>query len=125
MLCPRNLYARFPQHLMRWAHINGTISPHSRRSTVLTADLDNLPSQVRIQSQHPDDGNAGSWQLHLHSISLDVGWRGWSVWLMYCITGLMQTTLLALAVKYAWHDRQRVSVGRRQSVGRTEVEERY
>lgn len=41
------------------------------------------------------------------SLWLRVGWEGWSTWLVYCVTGILQGVLLALAITYWLADRRR------------------
>lgn len=38
--------------------------------------------------------------LFAFSLWLRVGWRGWSTWLVYIVTGVLQAVLLFLAVSY-------------------------
>nr|OQO23139.1 hypothetical protein B0A51_10097 [Rachicladosporium sp. CCFEE 5018] len=45
------------------------------------------------------------------SLWLRVGWEGWSTWLVYIITGLLQGTLLGLAISY-WLARHRADKDR-------------
>ena len=38
--------------------------------------------------------------LFAFSLGLRVGWDGWSTWIVYVVTGLLQSVVLALAIAY-------------------------
>lgn len=44
--------------------------------------------------------------LFSYSLYLRVGWQGWSSWLVYCVTGLLQGCLLAMAIQFWLRDRK-------------------
>ncbi|GAB7346817.1 hypothetical protein MBLNU459_g1913t1 [Dothideomycetes sp. NU459] len=43
--------------------------------------------------------------LFAFSLWLRVGWQGWSTWLIYCVTGLLQGALLGMAIYFSIKDR--------------------
>ena len=51
------------------------------------------------------------------SLWLRVGWEGWSTWLVFVVTGVLQAVLLGLAVFYYMADRRRVREEVRAEVG--------
>jgi uncharacterized protein with PQ loop repeat len=44
--------------------------------------------------------------LFAFSLWLRVGWQGWSTWLVYIVTGILQSVLLFLAIRYFLADRR-------------------
>lgn len=44
--------------------------------------------------------------LFAFSLWLRVGWAGWSTWLVYIVTGILQSVLLFLAIMYFFADRR-------------------
>jgi len=44
--------------------------------------------------------------LFAFSLFLRVGWQGWSSWLVYCVTGVCQACLLAMAISFWLRDRR-------------------
>lgn len=51
------------------------------------------------------------------SLWLRVGWEGWSTWLVFVVTGVLQAVLLGLAIFYYVADRRRVREEVRAEVG--------
>lgn len=49
--------------------------------------------------------------LFAFSLWLRVGWRGWSTWLVYIVTGVLQSILLFLAITYLLADRRAAQEG--------------
>lgn len=44
--------------------------------------------------------------LFAFSLWLRVGWQGWSTWLIYCVTGVLQGSLLCMAIYFSRQDRK-------------------
>ena len=96
-----------PQYLLAWANTLGVIASvlacvqylpqiwtTYRLGRVLSLSIITMLAQV-----------PGSF-LFSFSLYLRVGLEGWSTWLVYCVTGLLQGCLLALAVKFWYEDRK-------------------
>lgn len=49
--------------------------------------------------------------LFAFSLWLRVGWEGWSTWLLYCLTGVLQGSLLGMAVYFSRKDRKSKASG--------------
>ena len=45
--------------------------------------------------------------LFSFSLFLRVGWQGWSSWLVYCVTGVCQASLLGMAINFWMRDRRK------------------
>jgi uncharacterized protein with PQ loop repeat len=95
------LVFRYPHHTQTWADLLGTISgvlsgvqylPQIYYTWVLK-DLKSL-SLGTLVIQAP-----GAF-VFAFSLWQRVGWEGWSTWLVYIVTGLLQAVLLVMAVRY-------------------------
>ena len=91
----------WPHHTQTWANLLGTIAGilsgiqylPQIYYTYRLRDVKSL-SVVTMLIQVP-----GAF-LFSFSLWLRVGWEGWSTWLMFVVTGLLQGVLLALATSY-------------------------
>lgn len=101
------MVSAFPHHTQNWANFLGSVSGALAAIQYLPqiyytwklGDVKSL-SVITMLIQVP-----GAF-LFAFSLWLRVGWEGWSTWLVYIVTGLLQAALLALAVKY-WLEQRR------------------
>lgn len=113
------LVLRHPDHTQRWADLLGTVSG-------LLAAVQYLP-QIYFTWKIKDLKSlsvgtlliqAPGAFLFAYSLFLRVGWIGWSTWLVYIVTGLLQFVLLGMAVVF-WNQRTQ---GQGHSEGDTVVD---
>lgn len=113
------LVLRYPDHTQRWADLLGTVSG-------LLAAVQYLP-QIYFTWKIKDLKSlsvgtlliqAPGAFLFAYSLFLRVGWIGWSTWLVYIVTGLLQFVLLGMAVVF-WNQRTQ---GQGHSEGDTGVD---
>lgn len=97
----------FPGQTQLWADILGTISgglaavqylPQIYHTWAMK-DMKSL-SVTTLSVQAP-----GSFLFAL-SLALRVGAEGWSTWMVYCVTGLLQFVLLGMAINFELRDRR-------------------
>lgn len=101
------MVSAFPHHTQNWANFLGSVSGALAAVQYLPqiyytwrlGDVKSL-SVVTMLIQVP-----GAF-LFAFSLWLRVGWEGWSTWLVYIVTGLLQAMLLVLAINY-WIERKR------------------
>lgn len=91
----------YPHHTQTWADILGTIAGVLSAIQYIpqiyyTAKLRDVKSLsvVTLVIQAP-----GAF-LFAFSLFLRVGWEGWSTWLVYIVTGLLQIVLLSMAINF-------------------------
>jgi len=95
------LVAAWPHHTQNWANLLGSIAGLLAAVqyvpqiwyTYRLGDVKSL-SVITMLIQVP-----GAF-LFSYSLWLRVGWGGWSTWLVYVITGILQGILLAMAISY-------------------------
>lgn len=95
------MVASFPHHTQGWANLLGTVSGVLAAIQYLPqiyytfkiGDVKSL-SIITMLIQVP-----GAF-VFAFSLWLRVGWEGWSTWLVYVVTGILQGVLLGLAISY-------------------------
>lgn len=95
------MVASFPHHTQGWANFLGTVAGVLAAIQYLPqiyytfriGDVKSL-SIITMLIQVP-----GAF-VFAFSLWLRVGWEGWSTWLVYVVTGILQGALLALAISY-------------------------
>lgn len=95
------MVASFPHHTQGWANFLGTVAGVLSAIQYLPqiyytfkiGDVKSL-SIVTMMIQVP-----GAF-VFAFSLWLRVGWEGWSTWLVYVVTGILQGVLLGLAISY-------------------------
>lgn len=95
------MVASFPHHTQGWANLLGTVSGILAAIQYLPqiyytfkiGDVKSL-SIITMLIQVP-----GAF-VFAFSLWLRVGWEGWSTWLVYVVTGILQGVLLGLAISY-------------------------
>lgn len=95
------MVASFPHHTQGWANFLGTVAGVLAAIQYLPqiyytfkiGDMKSL-SVITMLIQVP-----GAF-VFAFSLWLRVGWAGWSTWLVYVVTGLLQGVLLGLAISY-------------------------
>lgn len=95
------LVAAYPHHTQNWANFLGLIAG-------ILAMIQYLPQlyytwrlgEVRSLSILTMLIQVPGAFLFAFSLWLRVGWEGWSTWLMFLVTGVLQGGLLGLAIKY-------------------------
>lgn len=95
------MVASFPNHTLGWANFLGTVAGVLAAVQYLPqiyytfkiGDVKSL-SIITMLIQVP-----GAF-VFAFSLWLRVGWAGWSTWLVYVVTGILQGVLLGLAISY-------------------------
>lgn len=95
------MVASFPHHTQGWANFLGTVAGVLSAIQYLPqiyytfkiGDVKSL-SIITMMIQVP-----GAF-VFAFSLWLRVGWEGWSTWLVYVVTGILQGVLLGLAISY-------------------------
>ncbi|KAK5121832.1 hypothetical protein LTR85_004707 [Meristemomyces frigidus] len=95
------LVAAWPHHTQAWANLLGTIAGILSTIQYLPqiwytyrlSDVKSL-SVTTMLIQVP-----GSF-LFAFSLWQRVGWEGWSTWMVYCVSGILQGALLGMAISY-------------------------
>jgi uncharacterized protein with PQ loop repeat len=95
------MVASFPHHTQSWANFLGTVAGVLAAIQYLPqiyytfkiGDVKSL-SIITMLIQVP-----GAF-VFAFSLWLRVGWEGWSTWLVYVVTGILQGALLGLAISY-------------------------
>lgn len=95
------LVAAWPHHTQTWANLLGSIAGVLSTIqyvpqiwyTYRLSDVKSL-SVTTMLIQVP-----GSF-LFAFSLWQRVGWEGWSTWLVYCVSGVLQGALLGMAISY-------------------------
>jgi uncharacterized protein with PQ loop repeat len=95
------MVASFPHRTQGWANFLGTVAGVLAAIqylpqiyyTFIIGDVKSL-SIITMLIQVP-----GAF-VFAFSLWLRVGWEGWSTWLVYVVTGILQGALLALAISY-------------------------
>jgi uncharacterized protein with PQ loop repeat len=95
------MVASFPHHTQGWANFLGTVAGVLAAIQYLPqiyytfkiGDVKSL-SIITMLIQVP-----GAF-VFAFSLWLRVGWEGWSTWLVYVVTGILQGALLGLAISY-------------------------
>lgn len=98
----------YPHHTQSWADTLGTIAGVLAMVQYLPqiyftwrmGDVKSL-SIITMLIQVP-----GAF-LFAFSLWQRVGWEGWSTWLVYIVTGILQSVVLGLAITYYFRDRRR------------------
>jgi uncharacterized protein with PQ loop repeat len=105
------MLAVYPHHTLGWANFLGSVAG-------TLAAIQYIP-QIYFTFRRKDVGSLsivtmiiqvpGAF-LFAFSLWLRVGWGGWSTWLVYLVTGVLQAILFGLAVKYYFEAKATSSV---------------
>lgn len=115
------LVAAYPHHTQNWANFLGTVAG-------ILAMIQYIPQiyytwrlgEIRSLSILTMLIQVPGAFLFAFSLWLRVGWEGWSTWLMFLVTGVLQGVLFGLAVSYWWAQRNSSNDGEEEEAESTE-----